>query len=127
VTGPLRFPRSARLLAKADFDAAFGRGTRLGGAFFRLHVLGVPDAPARLGCAIAKRNIPRACDRNRLRRHVREAFRHARERLAGRALVFSARTEARDADAAALRADLSRLIDRAAALNPTGPTGTMPG
>ena len=126
MAGTLRFPRSARLLAKVDFDAAFAGGTRLGGAYFRLHVLLQPGAPARLGCALAKRSIPDASDRNRARRQVREAFRLRRAALAGRSIVVAARNEARSAAKPALRADIERLLDRAAALNPIGGTGTMP-
>jgi ribonuclease P protein component len=126
VAGLLRFPRSARLLAKVAFDAAFGRGARFGGQFLRLHVLMLPGEPARLGCALAKRSIPLATDRNRVRRQIREAFRHQRDALAGRQLVFSAKPEAAKASNPALRADVERLLARAAALNETQPPGTMP-
>ena len=126
MAGTLRFPRSARLLAKVDFDAAFAGGTRLGGADFRLPGLLQPGAPARLGGALAKRSIPDASDRNRARRQVREAFRLRRAALAGRSIVVAARNEARSAAKPALRADIERLLDRAAALNPIGGTGTMP-
>jgi ribonuclease P protein component len=127
VTGSLRFPRSARLLAKADFDAAFAHGKRIGGAFLRAHVQLTPGLPARLGCALAKRSIPLASDRNRVRRQIREQFRLRRAQLDGRSIVFAARNEARSAPLPALRVDIERLLERAAALNPTHPNGTMSG
>jgi ribonuclease P protein component len=126
MAGDLRLPRSARLLAKAEFDAVFQRGARLGGACFRIHVLHLPG-PARLGLALAKRAVPHASDRNRLRRQVREAFRLNRAALHGRHLVVIARNEAATAKREVARADIDRLLDRAAALNPAGATGTMPG
>lgn len=126
MAGSLRFPRSARLLAKADFDQAFQAGARLGGQFFRLLVVTVPGAPARLGCALAKRAIPHATDRNRLRRQLREAFRLRQAQLEGRSLVFTAKPEAAAAPNPALRADVERLLTRAAALPLERPAGTMP-
>ena len=126
MAGSLRFPRSARLLAKADFDQAFQAGARLGGQFFRLLVVIVPGAPARLGCALAKRAVPHATDRNRLRRQLREAFRLRQGELAGRSLVFTAKPEGATAPNPALRADIERLITRAAALPLERPAGTMP-
>jgi ribonuclease P protein component len=127
VPGSLRFPRSARLLAKADFDAAFAHGKRIGGAFLRAHVHLTPGLPARLGCALAKRSIPLASDRNRVRRQIRELFRLRREQLDGRSIVFAARTEARTAPLPALRMDIQRLFERAAALNATHASGTISG
>lgn len=126
MAGPLRFPRSARLLAKADFDRAFQGGTRIGGQFFRLLAVIEPDAPARLGVALAKRSIPLAVDRNRIRRQLREAFRLRQPELAGRSLVFTAKPEAAGAPNPALRADIDRLLARAAALPLDRPAGTMP-
>ena len=122
----MRLPRTARILAKTQFDAVFARGARMGGAFFRIHVLAEPGTAARLGVALAKRSIPLAVARNRLRRQIREAFRLQRDDLAGRAIVFLARNEARDAPNAAIRADIESLLRRAAALNPTPASGTMP-
>lgn len=126
MAGPLRFPRSARLLAKADFDRAFQGGTRLGGQFFRLLVVIEPGTPARLGAALAKRSIPHAVDRNRIRRQLREAFRQRQAELAARSLVFTAKPEAAATPNPALRADIDRLLTRAAALPLERPAGTMP-
>ena len=39
--------------------------------------------PGRLGLAISRKQAPRAVDRNRLKRIVRESFRHNRELLFG--------------------------------------------
>ena len=66
------------------------------------------SGPARLGLAAAKRNLPRAVDRNRFKRIVRESFRAHQERLAGLDLVVIARRDAATADRGALRASIDR-------------------
>lgn len=70
--------------------------------------------PARLGLAISKKGARRAVDRNRLKRLVRETFRHRKQELEGLQLVAIARSSAISADNLALRHSLDRLLDRAA-------------
>jgi ribonuclease P protein component len=53
---------------------------------------------ARLGLAIAKKQVRRAVDRNRIKRVVRESFRHHQQELASMDCVVMAR---RDTSAAA--------------------------
>jgi ribonuclease P protein component len=66
-------------------------------------------AEARLGLAIAVRSVGNAVRRNRLKRQVREQFRRQRATLPPVDIVITARTAARDAPAAELRAALQRL------------------
>ena len=47
---------------------------------------------ARLGLAISKKQLPRAVDRNRIKRLVRESFRQHQEQLAGLDCVVMARS-----------------------------------
>jgi ribonuclease P protein component len=67
---------------------------------------------ARLGLAIARKQVRRAVDRNRLKRIARECFRKQRDTLHGIDLVVMARAEAAKADTATLRASLERLMGR---------------
>lgn len=72
------------------------------------------DGPARLGLAIAKKQIRSAVARNRLKRLAREAFRTRRAQLAGLDLVVMARSAAASADKARLRLSLLRHLERLA-------------
>lgn len=118
-TGPARrFPRSLRLGTAAEFDAVFRRSRKSADRWFTIlyspNELGQP----RLGLAIARRRVRRATARNRLRRLVRESFRHAAASLPAVDLVVMARAEAVEADNAALRESLARHWQRIGARPP---------
>lgn len=63
---------------------------------------------ARLGLAISKRNVRLACDRNRIKRLVRESFRLHQCELAGLDFVVMARTAAIHTDHETLFRSLHR-------------------
>lgn len=107
-----RFPRAARLLAKAQFDAAFGAASRFRSRHFRLHALAT-GAPARLGLAIAKRVVRDASERNRVKRHAREVFRRAQFELAGHDFVLSAHAATDGVPGPELQRELLQLFRRA--------------
>ena len=133
----LRFPRRAHLRASAEFQAVFGEGSRVSGPTLRLQVRFAPnrgavadDAGARLGLTVGKRVDARSVGRNRIRRVLRETFRLARAGLPAGDYVALAKPEAKALSNAALRAEFSDLLRRAAKRAPLpGPTldGTMPG
>jgi ribonuclease P protein component len=128
VSGPaarVRFPPAARVRSKAEFEAVFTRGRRVALPALALHVL-ADDAPARLGLAVSRKVDPNACGRNRVKRVLRDAFRHHRGDLAPGAYVVVARPPAAAADNAALRHALEGLLRRAGALPPPAGAGTMP-
>lgn len=120
-----RFPRAARLLDKAQFDAVFAARRRQQSSLFILHVASGGQGSARLGLAIAKRVVPDATQRNRLKRHAREAFRCVRDTLPPLDLVLVAKADAIAAPARALRADLDALFARVASLNLARHDGTI--
>jgi ribonuclease P protein component len=76
-------PRSARLRRPDEFAAALAAGPI--GARRHFSVFARPNglAHARLGIVTSKKVAPRAVDRNRVKRIVREAFRIWRGRLLG--------------------------------------------
>jgi ribonuclease P protein component len=72
---------------------------------------------SRLGLVIAKKNVRRAVDRNRVKRVARESFRHHREGLGDLDIVVLARKGVGDLDNAALHAlfaDMWRRLIRSA-------------
>ena len=71
---------------------------------------------ARIGIIASKRVAPRAVDRNRAKRLVREVFRAVRQRLTGTDVVVQLRRWAPRGSVAAARADLARLLEELAAL-----------
>ena len=110
------FPRSARLLDSGSYNRVFAGARRSADRYFTVlaRARAVTDEPfsepfgaARLGLAIAKRSAPRAVARNRIKRVIRESFRHARAELPCVDLVVLCRRAAVDADNATLRAALA--------------------
>ena len=120
-----RFPRQARVRARADFDRSFRDGRRVALPALALHWLG-DGQPARLGLAVSRKVDARAVGRNRIKRILREAFRHLRPTLADGAYVLVARAPAAAATPAALREAFHQLLRRAGALPPPAAEVTMP-
>ena len=71
-----RFPRTNRLLSGAAFKRVFQAPIKSSDAYFTvLARTAACDTPARMGLAIARKQLKRAVDRNRIKRLVRETFR----------------------------------------------------
>ncbi|WP_334223829.1 ribonuclease P protein component [Thiosocius teredinicola] len=110
-----------RLLTPTDFKRVFQKPSRVADRQFTvLARASVSDSPARLGLAIAKKQARRAVDRNRLKRLIRETFRHQQAALAGYDFVVMTRTTGRGADNERLRASLQRLFMKAIEANQRG-------
>lgn len=120
------FPRAARIRASADFARVFDGARRTSTPELSLHWLRDGAAP-RLGLAVSRKVDTRAVARNRIKRQLREQFRHCRGALAPGAYVVVARKPAATLANAQLRASFEALLRRAGALPPPEPTGTMPG
>ena len=124
IVASVRFPKAARVRAKAEFGRVFEAGRRTAEPLMALHWL-ADAAPARLGLAVSRKVDPHAVGRNRIKRTLRDAFRHQRPRLAGGAYVVVARAGAARADGPALRLAFERLLHRAGALPLPSSAGTM--
>ncbi|TWT22695.1 ribonuclease P protein component [Luteimonas marina] len=120
-----RFPRLARVRARADFDRIFQNGRRVALPMLALHWL-ADDTPARLGLAVSRKVDARAVGRNRIKRILRDHFRHLRATLPGGAYVLVARPPAAVATPPALREAMTALLRRAGALPHPAADGTMP-
>lgn len=70
------YPKHKRLLEAADFQPVFRR-TRFKVSCYRFLILATDNRRdvARLGLVVAKKNVRRAVQRNRIKRVVRERFR----------------------------------------------------
>ena len=69
------FPRSSRLVKASDYRQVFGNNVRGGDDCFTLLIGKSESTRARIGFAVAKKQIKRAVDRNRIKRQLRESFR----------------------------------------------------
>ena len=119
------FPRNARVRARSEFTRVFESGKRIAHPALGLHWL-VDEAPARLGLAVSRKVDRRAVGRNRIKRLLRDEFRHLRTRLPAGAYVIVARAGAAKLDAAQLRTVVCSLLQRSGALPPPLAPGTMP-
>lgn len=112
----MRFPRNHRLTNAADFRRVFARPVVAADEHFKM--LGRPaQGHARLGLAVSRRNCPRAVDRNRLKRLVRESFRAHADTLEGDGaadVVVMVRPSTHERDNARLAASLAALWPRLA-------------
>jgi len=70
------FPRSVRLLSKHDYQQVFNNPVRSSDFCFTILAISNSLDRSRLGLAIAKKTIARSTQRNRIKRLVRESFRH---------------------------------------------------
>lgn len=119
-----RFPRSARVRARAEFDRVFKDGRRTADPLLSLHWLR-DEVPARLGLAVSRKVDPHAVGRNRIKRVLRAQFRQLRAQLPPGAYVIVARSTAATASPAQLRNTMLLLLQRAGALLTQGAGGTM--
>ena len=88
------FPRHVRLLSSRDFQAVFrDKSSRSSDQRWTLLVRPNKLEDARLGLAISKRVLKHAVDRNRIKRIVRESFRHHQQELCGLDIVVMCRDE----------------------------------
>ena len=87
------FPRSLRLTRSSEFQQVFKNNARCADSCITILVGNKTGDGPRLGFAIARKQIPRAVMRNRLKRLFRESFRKAQHRLPARDLVVMVRRE----------------------------------
>jgi len=111
---PARYglPKTLRLLAPRDFGAVMKYGLRSRDEYFSIAARPNGLRHPRLGLAISRRSAAAAVMRNRLKRQVRESFRHACGDLASVDLVVTAQPAAARAPGELLRASLQRHWDR---------------
>ena len=104
------YPRGARIVRKADFDAVYRNGKRRTSSHFTVFLKANDLPESRFGFSI-KRALGGAVVRNRIRRRIREVVRLHREEIsAGWDFVIHPKASAHSAEFAALENDLVRLL-----------------
>lgn len=102
------FSRQHRLSGSQNFTRVFQKGRRSADHFFTvLYVANDTDCP-RLGFAISRKRVSKATVRNRIRRLVRESFRHNRQTLENVDIVIMAREKAPAASNPELRESIEQ-------------------
>ena len=102
------FPRSVRLTRPAQYRQVFSGARRLSDAGFTLLVLDNGGPSARLGLAISRKCARRATDRQRIKRLIRESFRHHRQTLVPVDIVVMCRPAVIGWDNERIRTSLDR-------------------
>lgn len=75
------FPKSVRLITKADYAAVFNGSCRVSSSVLTVFAIANKCDNARLGLAISRKCAKRALDRNRIKRVIRETFRISKAEL----------------------------------------------
>lgn len=103
-----------RLTSRTQFTEALAEGTAGTRRHFLLYAKPNGLGHARIGIIAGKRVAPRAVDRNRAKRLIREVFRTVRGRLPGADIVVQLRRWEPRASAAQARTELVRLLEELA-------------
>lgn len=105
---PNRFRKTHRLLDAAAFARVFDQAERSRDRLFTVLCRNNEREIARLGLAISKKHCRKATDRNRIKRVIRESFRHNTEHLAGLDVVVLNKVECAAASNPELFASLEK-------------------
>lgn len=102
------FGRRERLTHPREYERVFSKAERSRDRYFTVLARSGESPLARLGLAVSRRVDRRAVRRNRLKRLIRESFRHHKNEVTGLDLVVIARPAAAGADNATLFEALRR-------------------
>jgi ribonuclease P protein component len=94
------------------FERILRVGRRLEGSRVQLIVAPAALLPGQVGYVIGAKQLPRAVDRNRLRRVLREALRARRAALSGLDIVLRLRRPCAPTEVAAVASEAAMLLDR---------------
>lgn len=114
---------AARLRRASEFEHVLANARRASSRNFsgwaQPNETGVP----RLGIIAGRKAAPRAVDRNRGKRLIRECFRATLAELGGLDVIVQVRTPLRDFDNEALRTELRELLHKLQAMSAQRPHG----
>lgn len=109
---PFGFPRTHRLLSKAEFKNIFDQAHKINQKYLLALFKPNQKANARLGLIVGKRVAKHAVTRNQIKRVIRESFRLYQDRLIGLDVVIIARQQCDTQDKAKLREGLDKLWEK---------------
>jgi ribonuclease P protein component len=99
-------PKTSHLRASRDFAAILKSGKKINDPLFSVYCVTTGKTMARLGLTVSRKVSLRAVQRNRIKRQIRESFRHHRAQLEGCDIVVIARPSTVTANTAILRESL---------------------
>ena len=108
----LSFPRGLRLTTKADFQTVFDQSSKVNQKFMLVLYRANQKPHARLGMLVGKRAVSDAADRNRIKRILRESFRHCQEKLKGFDVVVIVRHQCDTLSSSQLREGIENLWEK---------------
>ena len=106
------YPRRHRFTVQGSFGAVFRGSQKLRGRFTTVHAHPGRAGISRLGVGLTRKLVPRAVDRNSVKRLVREVFRRHVVKRAGIDCVVMLRERFDPAQAAALRDEVRSHFDQ---------------
>lgn len=86
-----RFLKTQRVLKNREYREIYNSSQRGGSAFFNYHILVYPQQRSRIGITVSKKVSKNAVDRNRIKRQVKEFYRHRQHQLTTGAVVITAK------------------------------------
>jgi ribonuclease P protein component len=107
--------RAFRLTGQGAFEALFRDGRRSEGRHIQVVAAPAAGNPGRVGYVIARKTLPRAVDRNRLRRCVREIVRALRPSITAFDVIVRVKRAGSRAEIDAAVAEAGRLLAALAA------------
>lgn len=110
--------RRSPLTGAGAFEAVFRNGRRREGDYLQLIAMAAARERGRTGFVIGRKALPRAVDRNRVRRMLRVRLREAPPAIDAYDLVVRLKHGARRADFPLIVAEAVRLLESLAAQRP---------
>ncbi len=104
-------PRRHRFTSQGSFAPILRGGRKFRGEHLVVHALLVAPGPSRIGVALARRLVPLAVERNRVKRIVREAFRRHGVKHEGLDCIVALRGKLDSVPRRQLAQEFARLLD----------------
>lgn len=107
-----RLRKREKLMEKTDFERVLKKGGRFYSRNFSVIAAENGLGFARIGKIVAKKKVPRAVSRNKIKRRFREVFRLNKQMFGSRDVVFMAQRDSSNLPFKAVSGDILRLVSR---------------